>query len=187
MIANFIFKASQIMQDSNNITFLLWHCRTVLRKYNICAYDYANEHSYMIVLYGHLSFCMKSIKVMSADRILGCHFDEFINSCYVHVWWVPENGGWWHHIEICCWDKVRPVHQESPYLKAIKHHNGGQLIPSPLFQIITLLHSSKLSLTCIYYSYLKDELYSHSSTLYPELTWKLSKSNFNFPVMAWEV
>lgn len=35
---------------------------------NICAYDYANKHSYMIVPY--LSFRMKSIEVVSADLCL---------------------------------------------------------------------------------------------------------------------
>lgn len=57
---------------------------------------------------------------------------------------------------------------------------GTNYYTTPTFQQIIINF-------CIYYSYLKDWLYSHSSTLYPELTWKQSKSNFNFPVMAWEV
>lgn len=39
----------------------------------------------MIVLYGHLSFCLRSIKVVSAELALGRRCDEFIISLYRHV------------------------------------------------------------------------------------------------------
>lgn len=39
----------------------------------------------MIVLYGHLSFCLRSIKVVSAELALGQRSDEFINSSDRHV------------------------------------------------------------------------------------------------------
>lgn len=85
MIADFFLK---IMQD---IMFFAaaWLCK---KPNNICAYYYANENSYMIVLYGHLSCCVKSIKVMSADLSPGRHFDKFINSCYIHVWFILMRG-----------------------------------------------------------------------------------------------
>lgn len=40
----------------------------------------------MIVLYGHLSFCLRSIKVVSAELAPGRRCDEFIISSYRHVW-----------------------------------------------------------------------------------------------------
>lgn len=94
--ANFILKSSQLMQDSHNFCAAALHCCIC----NICAYDYANEHSYMIVLYGHLSFCVKSVEAVSADLSLGCHFDEFINSC-LHSRSAPflMMGSLWHHVE----------------------------------------------------------------------------------------
>lgn len=39
----------------------------------------------MIVLYGHLSFCLRSIKVVSAELALGRRCDEFIISSCRHV------------------------------------------------------------------------------------------------------
>ena len=39
----------------------------------------------MIVLYGHLSFCLRSIKVVSAELALGRRRDEFIIPSYRHV------------------------------------------------------------------------------------------------------
>lgn len=78
----------------------------------------------------------------------------------------------------------------SLYLETIKIHNGdGRLIFSPSLKIITQhLHFSKLPLTtCTWIIASKRTDFIVSFTQCPKLTWKQSKSNSNFPVMAWEV
>lgn len=68
----------------------------------------------MIVLYGHVSFCVKSIKVMSADLSLERHFYQQIYQFLLHSHLVyADDGVLWHDVEIFFHSRynVRPVRQ----------------------------------------------------------------------------
>lgn len=64
--------------------------------YLIYACYYANERTViygMIVLSGHLLFCLRSIKVESAVLAPGCHCDEFMISIVQACSMFPDENG----------------------------------------------------------------------------------------------
>lgn len=147
---------------------------------NICAYDHANEHSYMIVLY--LSFRIKSIEVVSADL---CFWDVTLTNLSTPVYIRVHRLFRWYEACGITWKMFflfrRPRSSQSVNSHSKWRLDGGLLIPTPLqnyersltFEhiIIHFLHLLKMDFIVTI---------SHCT----ELTWKWSKSNFNFPVMA---
>lgn len=121
----------------------------------------------MIVLYGHLSCCLRSIKVVSAELALGRRCDEFINSWYRHVQGFLAIGV----TARCCVAQRRaevfiPAHfkrQGRVSQSTLRHPTWKlsnfmtvqrRLIFSPSSQIITqLLHSSEIIIDHLYQDY----------------------------------
>lgn len=93
----------------------------------------------MIVLYGHLSFCLRSIKVVSAELAPGRHRDEFINSWNRHVQRSLTIGvtarcfcaAPYGNVHTSSLQETRlgqSVGTQALYLEAIKLHNGTQKV-----------------------------------------------------------